>query len=241
MKLHLTFLKIRLKLFPRFAGKYDFNKILKAAGIEVGEHTIFYDPNSMSIDRQRPWMLHIGDYCKITKGTVILTHDYSRSVLRRAYGEIVGEAGQTFIGDNVFIGMNSVILMGAHIGNNVIVGAGSIVSGRIPDNCVIGGNPARIIRTLDEHYAIMKEREITAAANYLNTFIERYGRKPSIAEMGPFFPLFLERSQEAINNSGVNFDLNGDLKEEIIVDFMKTEPLFEGYEFFVQSMLKGRE
>lgn len=89
MKLRLIFLKLRLKLFPRFAGKYDFNEILRAAGIQVGEGTIFYNPNSMSIDRQRPWMLKIGSYCKITGGTVILTHDYSRSVLRRAYGPII--------------------------------------------------------------------------------------------------------------------------------------------------------
>ena len=148
MNIKILFLKIRLKIFPRFAGNYDFNKILQNAGISVGDHTIFYDPNSMSIDRERPWMLKIGDYCKITKGAIILTHDYSRSVLRRVYGEIVGEAGETIIGDNVFIGMNSIVLMGAHIGNNVIVGAGSVVSGSIPDNCVIAGNPARIMRKI---------------------------------------------------------------------------------------------
>ena len=118
MNLKLLFIKVRLKYFPKKAGKYDFNKILKASGIEVGENTIFYDPNSMSIDRERPWMLKIGDYCKITKGTIILTHDYSRSVLRRFYGEIIGEAGETVIGNNVFIGMNSIILMGTKIGNN---------------------------------------------------------------------------------------------------------------------------
>ena len=83
MSLRIKFLKARLRYFPKYAGKYDFNEILKDAGIEVGKGTIFYDPNSMSIDRERPWMLKIGSYCKITKGTIILTHDYSRSVLRR--------------------------------------------------------------------------------------------------------------------------------------------------------------
>ena len=47
------------------------------------------------------------------------------------------------IGDNVFIGMNSIILMGSHIGNNVIIGAGSVVSGNIPDNSVVGGGPSQ--------------------------------------------------------------------------------------------------
>lgn len=52
------------------------------------------------------------------------------------------------IGDNCFIGMNSVILKGTTLGDNVVVGAGSIVHGTFPDNCVIAGNPAKIIRRL---------------------------------------------------------------------------------------------
>lgn len=50
------------------------------------------------------------------------------------------------IGDNCFIGMNSIILKGTIIGNNVVVGAGSVVHGKFPDNCIIAGNPAKIIK-----------------------------------------------------------------------------------------------
>lgn len=46
--------------------------------------------------------------------------------------------------------MNSIILCGTQIGNNVIIGANSVVSGEYPDDCVIAGNPAKIICTLDE-------------------------------------------------------------------------------------------
>ena len=236
MNLKLLFIKVRLKYFPKKAGKYDFNKILKASGIEVGENTIFYDPNSMSIDRERPWMLKIGDYCKITKGTIILTHDYSRSVVRRFYGEIIGEAGETVIGNNVFIGMNSIILMGTKIGNNVIVGAGSVVSGEIPDNCVIAGNPAKIIRSLEDHYKKRKERSLCEAEIYYRKFKEKYGRRPSVKEMGPFFPLFLERSKDAINRENVNVNLNGDDMQDIIECFLKSEPMFENYERFINYL-----
>ena len=238
MNLRLLFLKFRLKVFPRFAGKYDFNEILRASGIQVGEGTIFYDPNSMSIDRQRPWMLKIGSYCKITKGTVILTHDYSRSVLRRAYGPIVGEAGETIIGDNVFIGMNSVVLMGTKIGSNVIVGAGSVVSGVIPDNCVVAGNPARVIRTLDEHYRLRMEKSLQEAKIYVRSFARAYGRNPAMGECGPFFPLFLERSREAIAAAGINMDLNGDVREEIVEAFLDSEPMFDSFETFLAEMKK---
>jgi acetyltransferase-like isoleucine patch superfamily enzyme len=52
------------------------------------------------------------------------------------------------IGDDCFIGMNSIILKGTTLGNNVVVGAGSVVHGTFPDNCIVAGNPAKIIRQM---------------------------------------------------------------------------------------------
>lgn len=49
------------------------------------------------------------------------------------------------IGDNVFIGVNAIILKGTELGNNCVVGAGSVVSGKFGDGIVIAGNPARVI------------------------------------------------------------------------------------------------
>ena len=52
------------------------------------------------------------------------------------------------IGDNVSLGANVTIIGDITIGNNVIVGAGSVVVKDVPDNCIVAGNPARIIRHL---------------------------------------------------------------------------------------------
>lgn len=54
--------------------------------------------------------------------------------------------GRPIIGDNVGLGANVTIIGNIRIGNNVTIGAGSVVVKDIPDNCVVAGNPARIIR-----------------------------------------------------------------------------------------------
>ena len=53
------------------------------------------------------------------------------------------------IGDNVNVGANVVIIGDIKIGDNVIIGAGSVVVKDVPSNCIIGGNPAKIIRSLE--------------------------------------------------------------------------------------------
>ena len=61
-----------------------------------------------------------------------------------------GKAEDIVIGENCWIGMNSMILPGVHLGNHTIVGAGSVVTHSFPDGfCVIAGNPATIIKRLN--------------------------------------------------------------------------------------------
>lgn len=64
--------------------------------------------------------------------------------------EIVERADPIIIGDNVWLGANVIILPATKLGNNVVVGAGSVVTKSFPDNVVIAGNPARVIKSNDE-------------------------------------------------------------------------------------------
>lgn len=64
------------------------------------------------------------------------------------------------IGRNCFIGCNSIILKGTILGNGCVVGAGAVVSGRFEDNCVIAGNPARVIRRLRNSKRVEDNTEI---------------------------------------------------------------------------------
>lgn len=56
---------------------------------------------------------------------------------------------EIYIGKNCFIGCNSIILKGTVLGNGCVVGAGAVVAGKFEDNCVIAGNPARVIRMVN--------------------------------------------------------------------------------------------
>ena len=98
--------------------------------MRIGEGTkLFSKPSGVLIDLTRPWLIDIGKNVQITIGVKILTHGYDWSVIKGKYGEVLGSAGKVTIGDNCFIGMNTVILKDTNIGANSIIGAGSLVTG----------------------------------------------------------------------------------------------------------------
>ena len=227
-------LRIKKKIIPSKFNSKDFCQILKIKGIKIGNGTYFFGPTSTVVDTQRPSLIEIGKYCKITANVTILAHDYSRSVIRLKYGEILGEAKKTIIKDNVFIGINSIILPGAQIGNNVIIGAGSVVSGKIPDNSVAAGNPARVIRTLDEYYTRRKSKYIQEAKDYAR-YLSENGVMPTIENMGEFFPIYLPRSLENLSKYNINTKLNGDDEKDIINKFINTQPVYNSFSEFIKD------
>ncbi|MBP2651394.1 MAG: Acetyltransferase (isoleucine patch superfamily) [Firmicutes bacterium] len=90
--------------------------------------------------------VHISNYCMIGPGTLIATVGHPLSPIgRRKKG---AQGNPITIGNDVWIGGNSVILPGINIGSNVIVAAGSVVTRDVPSNCIVAGNPARKIKNL---------------------------------------------------------------------------------------------
>ena len=91
--------------------------------------------------------VRIGDYVMIGPGTLITTVNHPLSPLGRR--RHLGIAKPVCIGNDVWIGGNVTILPGVTIGNNVVVAAGAVVTRDIPDDCVVGGVPAKVIRKIE--------------------------------------------------------------------------------------------
>lgn len=68
--------------------------------------------------------------------------------------------GKITLGNNVYVGNDVLIMPGITIGNNVIIAAGSVVTKSFPDNCIIGGNPAKIISSVEKLRMSMLELDL---------------------------------------------------------------------------------
>lgn len=112
--------------------------------IKVGKN--FFANYNCSIIDVAP--VTIGDNCQLAPNVAIYTaghplHPVSRNSMYEYGIEVT-------IGDNVWIGGNTVILPGVHIGSNTVIGAGSVVTKDIPDWSLAAGNPCRVIRKITE-------------------------------------------------------------------------------------------
>jgi len=151
------FIKIWMYLQLVFANPYQKSKIYsKFIGIKFGNNVrILNFPRFGS----EPYLIEIGDDVTITRGVCFVNHDGGVAVFRKdlpglnVYGRII-------IGNNVFIGINSIIMPGVKIGNNVVIGAGSIVNKDIPDNVVVAGIPAKVIKSLLEYKSTILPKSI---------------------------------------------------------------------------------
>ena len=156
----------------------------------IGQDLRIYDVPSIVVDETRPWLITIGDHVRLTHGVVILTHDFSKCVLNIKYNENIGEGAETVIGNNCFVGNYAIILMGTKIGNNVIVGAGSVVHGNIPDDVVIAGNPAKVICSIEDFLLKRREKSSKEAIQVAIAYIKKYQKPPTKYEMRHFQSLF---------------------------------------------------
>lgn len=100
-----------------------------------------------------PWLIEIGDNVRLTDNVRFITHDGGVWVLRNLSNDFkkANIFGKIKVGNNVHIGINTIILPNVSIGNNCIIGVSSVVTKDIPDYSVAAGVPCKVIKTIDEY------------------------------------------------------------------------------------------
>jgi acetyltransferase-like isoleucine patch superfamily enzyme len=134
------------KLRRRYWRRRDSVTYARSLGVQVGEDCRIIDVNFGS----EPYLVRLGDHVSAT-ATHFITHDGGVWVFRESRPD-ADLIAPIIVGNNVFLGMAVTVLPGVSIGDNVVVGAGAVVTHDLPSDCVAVGAPAKPIRTLDEYW-----------------------------------------------------------------------------------------
>ena len=109
-------------------------KLKRVFGMDIGEDVRIN--RRAHLDKNiNPKGIHIGDGSVVLLDAIILAHDHSRALKT-----------DTVIGKNCIIGTRAIIMPGVHVGDSSIVAAGSIVVKDVSSNCMVAGNPAKLIK-----------------------------------------------------------------------------------------------
>tara|TARA_B100000795_G_C22579969_1_gene353403 strand:- start:110 stop:661 length:552 start_codon:yes stop_codon:yes gene_type:complete len=153
----------------RFLGQFVLEDYVKM-GLIVGRN--FKYALSTRLDYTHCWHIKIGDDVTFAPDVMVLAHDTSTK-LHLNHTKI----RNVIIGNRVFVGARVVILPGVNIGNDVIIGAGSLVSKDIPSGSVVTGNPAKIICSTTNYINNQKKKMLE-----LNVFSSSYTVMGNITE-----------------------------------------------------------
>lgn len=147
----IYFYRLLLKIhtvYKSILGK-AYIELCKSRGMKVGKNVIFIEAPAFGSE---PYLIEIGDHTKITAGCTFINHDGAMYTIRsmKKYRD-ARNFGRIKIGRNCFVGNNCTFLPGVEMGDNSILGTGSVLSSSMPANSVYAGVPAKFICTIEEY------------------------------------------------------------------------------------------
>ncbi|WP_305121102.1 CatB-related O-acetyltransferase [Desertivirga xinjiangensis] len=130
------------------------HKTIMNGTVYVGKNTTINGPGTEFYSIGHP--ITIGSYCSIARGTAIQEHNHNWNsatsyfikyrIFNKPYGSDVVSKGPIILGNDVWIGTQSVILTGVTIGDGAVVAANSVVTKDVPPYAIVGGTPAKVLK-----------------------------------------------------------------------------------------------
>lgn len=172
-----------MKGFPRVCF---LKAVVSAPNIEIGDYTYYDDPHEPERFAEKGVLYHydfigdrlvIGRFCAIATGVRFIMNgaNHATSGLSTYPFQIFGQGweegfdpasiaagfrGDTVVGNDVWMGMEALILPGSRIGHGAIIGARAVVSGEVPPYAIVVGNPGRVVRKRFDELTIRRLLEI---------------------------------------------------------------------------------
>lgn len=183
---------LRLRLARKSPDRYI--KYLTKTGCKIGDN-LWVTPKveTLHIDVTRPSLVEIGDNVRLNQNFTLLTHDGGFYVPLNLYHEFIPQSGKVKIGNNVYFGRNCSVFKVVTIGDNCIIGFGSVVTKDIPSNSVAVGAPAKVVGSVEDYFEKRKQKCIEEAFEYAKSIQTRFNRRPKLDEFWEEFPLFVDK------------------------------------------------
>lgn len=225
-------------LFNRIKREYNhtsserYLNFLRSKGVKIGKGTKVRLPKTVEIDYSRSELLEIGEHVFIHSGTVIMTHDWASWSFVESHQEFYPSHGKVKIGNNVWLGEHVRICKGVTIGDNCIIGIGSVVTKSIPANSVAAGIPARVICSYEDYLAKRSTQYVEETIEYAISIIES-GREPVVDDFRDDYPCFVDGE----NYQDYNFPYNRVFNNEQFEIWKKNhKKVYNGFEDFLKEV-----